>query len=121
MQKKGNKMTLTIIINTMVILLGLYVFFTAIQMKSRGKIANWMCKHVIMTPESDKDGFIKEMFFKTIYLGFIMVIYGIYGLIGDIISTLPKSSWIHLLLILILLAYFYLLAVAKTKYLGIMK
>ena len=114
-------MTGTIILNTMVILLGLYVFFTALQMKLKGTIANWMCKHVVITPESDKDGFIKEMFFKTIYLGFLMIIYGIYGLVGDIITTIPKSSWIHFFLVIMLFAYFYLLAGAKTKYLGIMK
>lgn len=114
-------MTGTIVLNTMVIMLGLYVFITTVQMKIKGKIPNWMCKHVIMTPESDKDGFIHNMFFKTLYLGFLMIIYGVYGLVGDIITILPKSSWIHFFLIVILFAYFYILAGAKNKYLGLMK
>ena len=111
----------TIILNTMVILIGLYVFISTFQMKFRGKIPNWMYKHVIMTPESDENGFIKTMFFKTLYLGFLMIIYGVYGLAGDVITILPKSGWIHLGFVIILFAYFYILAGAKNKYLGIMK
>ena len=114
-------MTFTMIINAAVIVMGLYIFVSAFHMKFKGKIPNWMFKHIELSKESDENGFIRHMFFKTFYLGFIFVIFGAYGLASDIIITLPQHIGITICFVVMILAYFYILAAAKNKYLGTMK
>ncbi len=114
-------MTGSMILHAAVIVIGLYVFASAVQLKYRKKVAKWMSKNVRITENSDIDGFAKNMFGKTIYFGVVVVLFGIYGLSCEVVDTLPKSFGITACFIVLILAYFYILAGAKGKYLGQMK
>ncbi len=114
-------MTGNMILHAAVIVIGLYVFVSAVQLKYRKKVAKWMSKNVRITENSDIEGFAKNIFGKTIYFGALVVFYGIYGLACEIVDTIPKSFGITACFVVLVLAYFFILAGAKGKYLGQMK
>lgn len=111
-------MTGSMILHGAVIVIGLYIFISAMQLKVHKRVAKWMSKNVKISETSDVDGFTKNMFGKTIYFGFVVVAFGIYGLACEVVEQLPKSFGITACFIVLIMAYFYLLAGAKSKYLG---
>ena len=60
-------------------------------------------------------------FLNQFYFGFVVVLFGIYGLACEIVDTLPKSIGITGCFVVLVFAYFFILVGAKNKYLGQMK
>ena len=73
-------MTGNMILHAAVIVIGLYVFVSAVQLKYRKKVAKWMSKNVRITEKSDIDGFAKNMFGKIICQGVVVGMFGLDGL-----------------------------------------
>ncbi|MEG0805001.1 MAG: hypothetical protein RR364_01630 [Lachnospiraceae bacterium] len=113
-------MTLYVLLHIVVIFLGGYTVFSAINMK-KGKLAKWLTKGVTLTPESDIQGFGKKMFGMTIYIGIIVILYGVFGILTNIfLKNFQMSSVITVCFVILGLAYMVVLSSAKRKYLQLL-
>ena len=105
------------IFDVIILLSGVYVFYSAIIMKKTGTITSgvFITKDVSVNSNSDVPGFIQYMFIRGIFLGIVAMLCGVVGLMNDSVSGLTIIHYVLLLISFLSVCYFSWVTVKAQK------
>ena len=107
----------TLIIFALLIMLGVVMLVTAIRLKTRLVIPNWMKKDVEVTAKSDVSGFADYMWIKTLAGGLITLFYAAYYYLAQTVEEVEYGTYVPITYIALLMAYMVILTGAKDRFL----
>ena len=83
-------MNLVLIFDVIIAGLGIYMIYSAFQMKKTGEISNVIINELEVTKCKDRKSFIQSIYNQTVIFGAISVIFGVLGCINDTVFSLGK-------------------------------
>lgn len=113
-----NSTTVMILFDVLITILGLYIVFNALRMKTKDIIPS-----ILLTPKElkycrDQYGFIDYMFPFTLVFGFVCIAFGVVNILGDLVfSFSPLVTGISIVVLLVVWFLFsQFLRKAKTRF-----
>lgn len=106
-----------VIFDLIILIYGVYSMVSTVKMKKSGEPGKWLIGEIPVNKMKDADGFINSMYVKTMVLGVVSVIYGIIGIIDDLVKNLgPVKDVLLLAFLVFFIVFCVLLQKAKKKY-----
>lgn len=103
-----------VIFDVLLMIYGVYSIYAAIKMKKTGKPASWLLAADEMTRIRKQQEFCDEIAPKTILFGAASILYGIYGMLMDLVAK-SRIAGIVGIIVYIVVAGWFLMVLKKTK------
>lgn len=111
-------MDASIIFQLLLIALGLYAMVISIKMKRTQVIPKWMTKGYKIASDSNVPAFIHQMYGTTLYVGVLLMIYGVYNIVLHYVLTgVETSNVVTIFFLIFAVSYIFILSGAKAKFL----
>lgn len=79
-------MSVMMVFNAVILVIGIYMIVSALQMKKSGKISQMLLAKEELKKVKDENGFITFLYRREILLGVVMIIVGILGFFEEKVS-----------------------------------
>lgn len=119
MRAGKEKMSVMIVFDIVVIVVGLYMAAAGLKMKKTGEISPLLLAEEELKKCKNKKGFISYIYWKEMVLGVVMAAVGLFGLVNELLMELGNLKYVELVVFLAVFFWFWReLGAAREKYLS---
>ncbi|MBO5523224.1 MAG: hypothetical protein J5986_06050 [Roseburia sp.] len=112
-------MSVMIVFDIVVIVVGLYMAAAGLKMKKTGEISPLLLAEEELKKCKNKKGFISYIYWKEMVLGVVMAAVGLFGLVNELLMELGNLKYVELVVFLAVFFWFWReLGAAREKYLS---
>lgn len=110
-------MKVMLVFDVVIILFGIYMVITSLQMKKSGKINSMVLAQEELKKVKDEKGFIEFLYWREILFGALVIIVGIIGVLNETIISIGKAGIFEVIVFLAAFIWFQnSLAKAREKF-----